>query len=125
MGGKDGALPWRLPGDMKFFKRVTTAADEGRKNAVVMGRKTWDSIPEKFRPLPGRYNVVLTRSAADSDKYPDDVIVASSMESALERLRACADIGEVFAIGGESVYREILQHPGCKRLFITRVGKDF
>jgi len=61
--GKDGGLPWKLPGDMAYFKALTSTTRDGKRvNAVVMGRKTWDSIPDKFRPLPGRLNVVLSRS---------------------------------------------------------------
>ena len=63
--GLDGALPWRLPKDMAYFKAVTSRVDEpGARNAVIMGRKTWESIPAKFRPLPGRLNVVLSASGA-------------------------------------------------------------
>ncbi|KAJ7957782.1 Bifunctional dihydrofolate reductase-thymidylate synthase [Quillaja saponaria] len=63
--GKDGKLPWRLPSDLKFFKELTvTASDPDKMNAVVMGRKTWESIPLQFRPPPGRLNVVLTRSGS-------------------------------------------------------------
>lgn len=59
--GNDGKLPWRLPSDMKFFKEVTMGTSErGKKNAVVMGRKTWESIPSEYQPLTGRLNVVLT-----------------------------------------------------------------
>ncbi len=61
--GKDGTLPWALPADLKRFARVTSDAPAGARNAVVMGRKTWASIPEKFRPLKGRLNVVLSTSA--------------------------------------------------------------
>ena len=65
--GLDGALPWRLPKDMAYFKSITSQVDEpGARNAVVMGRKTWESIPAKFRPLPGRLNVVLSKSAPSS-----------------------------------------------------------
>ena len=66
--GKAGSMPWKLPGDMAYFKELTSkTADSGKQNAVVMGRKTWESIPSKFRPLPGRINVVLTRGAAGSE----------------------------------------------------------
>lgn len=62
--GLDGKIPWRLPKDMAFFKSVTSAtADASKMNAVIMGRRTWASLPPKFRPLKGRLNVVLSRSA--------------------------------------------------------------
>ena len=59
-----GSLPWNLPGDLRYFKELTSrTTDPAKRNAVIMGRKTWESIPPKFRPLPGRVNVVLSRSA--------------------------------------------------------------
>mmetsp|Transcript_42246 Transcript_42246/g.90750 ORF Transcript_42246/g.90750 Transcript_42246/m.90750 type:complete len:506 (+) Transcript_42246:188-1705(+) len=122
--GKDGALPWKLPGDMAFFKRVTMAAPAGAQNAVVMGRKTWESIPEKFRPLPGRVNVVLSKST-ESSAYPESVAVASSLEKALETLGSRSDVAEVFVIGGQAAYQEAMKMSSCKRLYITRVAKDF
>jgi dihydrofolate reductase len=64
--GIKGTLPWRLRGDMNFFRQLTTHFQEpgmSGKNTVIMGRKTWDSIPSKFRPLPERRNIVLTRNA--------------------------------------------------------------
>ncbi len=62
--GKSGGLPWRLPGDMKYFKKLTSeAAMPGMQNAVIMGRATWQSIPAKHRPLPDRLNIVLSSSA--------------------------------------------------------------
>lgn len=61
--GKDGKLPWTLPGDMAYFRKVTSEAGAGKVNAVIMGRKTWASIPEKFRPLRERKNVVLSKTA--------------------------------------------------------------
>lgn len=68
--GKDGGLPWRLPGEMAYFKQLTASVGDptsDARNAVIMGRKTWESLPAKFRPLPGRVNVVLSKSAAAGD----------------------------------------------------------
>jgi dihydrofolate reductase/thymidylate synthase len=126
--GKDGTLPWKLPEDMAHFKKVTMAASSGKSNAVIMGRKTWDSIPEKFRPLPGRINVVLTRKSAEPEyvsPYPAGVVVASSVKDTLEKLGSRDDVSEIFAIGGESVYKEALELPTCSRVFLTMIAKDF
>ena len=60
--GKNGELAWHLPSDLKHFKEITTAVSNPvKKNAVIMGRKTWDSLPQKFRPLGGRVNMILTK----------------------------------------------------------------
>jgi len=117
-------LPWKLPEDMAHFKKVTMAAPPGKMNAVVMGRKTWESIPEKFKPLAGRVNVVLSRTVSEASPYPADVIAASSLGDALEKLGARSDLSEVFVIGGESVYKEALELPACVRIFLTRIAKD-
>ena len=62
--GKDGEIQWRLPGDLKFLKNKTSSvSEEGMRNAVIMGRKTWETIPSKWQPLPKRLNVVVTRRA--------------------------------------------------------------
>ncbi|CAJ1422488.1 unnamed protein product [Effrenium voratum] len=130
--GKDGALPWKLPEDqgywprpkdMAHFKRVTMAVEsDGKQNAVVMGRKTWESIPQRFRPLPGRLNVVLTSGDA---LYPEGVIASSSLEVALETLSKRSDVAEVFVIGGQQAYKEAMALPSCVRLYVTRVAKEF
>ena len=65
-----GSIPWRIPEDLKFFKQTTTfTKDEEKKNAVIMGRKTWESIPSKYRPLPSRLNIVLTRNTNSEIAY--------------------------------------------------------
>lgn len=107
--GKDGKLPWKLPSDLKFFKELTSAtSDPRKKNAVLMGRKTWESIPLQFRPLPGRLNVVLTRSGRVETKLSEDVVLCGSRASALELLassRYCPAIENVFVIGGGQLLR--------------------
>lgn len=109
--GKDGKLPWRLPTDLKFFKDITlTTLDSGKKNAVIMGRKTWESIPLEHRPLPGRLNVVLTRSGSFDIATAENVVICGSMGSALELLAAspyCLSIEKVFVIGGGQIFRYV------------------
>lgn len=106
--GKDGKLPWRMPTDLKFFKEITsTTSDSGKKNAVIMGRKTWESIPLEHRPLPGRLNVVLTRSGSFDIATAENVVICGSMSSALELLAAspyCLSIEKVFVIGGGQIF---------------------
>lgn len=110
--GKDGKLPWRMPSDLKFFKDITlTTSDSGKKNAVIMGRKTWESIPLENRPLPGRLNVVLTRSGSFDIATAENVVICGSMASALELLAAspyCLSIEKVFVIGGGQILRFLL-----------------
>lgn len=107
--GKDGKLPWRLPSDLKYFKNITTTtSDHGKRNAVLMGRKTWESIPAEHRPLPGRLNVVLTRSGSFDIATVENVIICGSITSALELLAAspyCLSIEKVFIIGGGEILR--------------------
>jgi dihydrofolate reductase/thymidylate synthase len=132
--GTKGALPWRLKGDMQFFKEVTSTppagCPAGAQNAVVMGRKTWQSIPKKFRPLAGRVNVVLSRQAdvRETCSLPEGVLSASSFDAAvgqLSELRAAGKVATVFAIGGASVYGAALNSGACDTVHLTRVeGSD-
>ncbi|MDQ3742188.1 MAG: dihydrofolate reductase [Actinomycetota bacterium] len=93
--GRDGGLPWHLPTDLKRFKELTTGA------TVVMGRKTYESIPERFRPLPGRRNVVVSRSGLRLEEALTD---------------AC------FVIGGGEVYAQALPH--ADRVYATEIDAD-
>ncbi|KAG5557036.1 hypothetical protein RHGRI_007325 [Rhododendron griersonianum] len=123
--GKDGKLPWKLPSDMKFFKEVTlTTSDPAKKNAVIMGRKTWESIPLEYRPLPGRLNVVLTRSGTFDIATAENVVICGSIASSLELLAAspyCLSIEKVFVIGGGQILREALNAPGCDAIHMTKI----
>ncbi|KAH1252104.1 Bifunctional dihydrofolate reductase-thymidylate synthase [Glycine max] len=123
--GKDGKLPWRLPTDLKFFKDITVkTSDPGKKNAIVMGRKTWESIPLEYRPLSGRLNVVLTRSGSFDIATAENVVICGSMSSALELLAASPyslSIEKVFVIGGGQIFREALNAPGCEAIHLTEI----
>ncbi|KAI8923333.1 dihydrofolate reductase-like domain-containing protein [Entophlyctis helioformis] len=153
--GKGGDLPWRLSKDMDHFRVLSTflgrvhdpAAADGSalpaytaaalagkqpmaaRNVVVMGRKTWDSIPAKFRPLRGRINVVLTRgdeavsSAIASESRPDaPVHVWQDFDQALLGISSLpGPIGATCIIGGAHIYALALAHPACQSIFLTRV----
>ncbi|CAM8974257.1 unnamed protein product [Rhodiola kirilowii] len=123
--GKDGKLPWRLPSDLKLFKDITqTTVDPVKKNAVVMGRKTWESIPLQYRPLAGRLNVVLTRSGGFDIAIAENVLTCGSVVSALQLLAATPyslSIEKVFVIGGGQILRECLNAPECEAIHITEI----
>ncbi len=121
--GLAGAMPWRLPGDTAYFKRITSEAPEGRENAVIMGRKTYESIPERFRPLSGRLNVVLSRTGCEPPS--PSVIVADSLDTALNRLAHMPQVHRIFVVGGGEVYRQAVSHPRCSALYITRIQAHF
>ena len=108
-------IPWRLPRDTKFFRDNTTG--DGN-NTVLMGRKTWDTIPPKYRPLPNRKNIVLSRSTASVHA---DVTVFQSMEEVLKYLES-ADHPIIFIAGGLEIYRQFLPH--AHTILITRVDAD-
>jgi dihydrofolate reductase len=116
--GKNNAMPWpRLRGDLQHFKRVTSTASEGRINAVIMGRKTWDSLNGK--PLAGRRNLVVSRG---TPIVPEGVVVARSLAEALD---AAADAETTFVIGGAEIYRIALDHPGLRWIYLTRVEATY
>ena len=102
---------------MAHFKRVTMGSGE---NAVIMGRKTWDSIPPKFRPLEGRKNVVLSKTTL-ANNYPDGVMVAASLHEALEQLEH-ETYNQIFVIGGAQVYQESIDSGLVKRVIYTEVS---
>ena len=108
--GRDGVIPWHLPEDMAHFRSLTDGA------TVIMGRRTWESLPPRFRPLPGRRNVVLTRSR---DWPADAATVAHSLSEALADVRT----GDVWVIGGAAVYA--CAEPFADTAVITELREEF
>jgi dihydrofolate reductase len=161
--GKDGTLPWKLKGDMRWFRELTTCPDTpevlarylmniglrdkrthtwesltariggapplpdwspAARNAVLMGRKTWDSLPPRFRPLPGRLNGVLSR------RLPAGVFQGShhvwpSLQAALDELGRDPTVKNIFVAGGGEIFAEALARPDCARVFLTDIDAEF
>ena len=109
--GNKGALPWHLPEDMAHLKRTTMGCP------VIMGRKTWDSLPAKFRPLPGRLNVVVTRQ---NDWHADGAVRADSLAQAAA---LCPQDAEVWVLGGAEIYAQAL--PLASTAVVTEIDADF
>lgn len=112
--GLDGDLPWHLPDDLKYFQRITTG------HHVVTGRKNYESIPPKYRPLKGRTNMIVTRNAAYD---APGALVKPSLETALAFSHNAGE-EEVFIIGGGQIYREALQKGLVDRLYLTMVHAE-
>ncbi|OHF00173.1 dihydrofolate reductase [Colletotrichum orchidophilum] len=140
--GAKGGLPWTgLKKEMAYFARVTKRlppqAPSDARNAVIMGRKTWESIPPRFRPLKGRLNIVISRSHASPSSldapaaatdFDKDAVKVGSLEQALAFLRSDAGddkLGRVFVIGGAQIYAAALEVPEAKRVLLTRVLGEF
>jgi dihydrofolate reductase len=109
--GKDGKLPWHIPEDLAHFKAKTLGAP------VIMGRRTWESLPPKFRPLPGRRNIVITRQA---EWQADGAVRAASLEEAVS---LCADVPVAWITGGTEIFRQGLAIAHVVEL--TEIDADF
>lgn len=110
--GKNNDLPWHLPDDMKYFMQTT------KSHHVIMGRKNYESIPEKFRPLPNRTNIVVTRQQNFS---APNCVVVNSIEAALD-IAFKNNEHEVFIIGGSEIYNQGLS--SANKLYLTEIDAD-
>ncbi|MDP2665629.1 MAG: dihydrofolate reductase [bacterium] len=111
--GRDNRLLWHIPEDMRRFKELTVG------HPVIMGRKTWESLPQKFRPLPGRTNIVVTRQV---DYEAKGAVVADSFENARAVSKRAPGADEIFVIGGGELYAAALPH--ANRLYLTLVDAE-
>lgn len=122
--GKNNLLPWHLPQDLAHFKALTVG--KTHQQAVIMGRKTWDSLPASVRPLPNRFNIVVS-SGMKPLSLPD-VEWCKGFDEALvlcEALHTQSVIGAAFVIGGASLYEQALAHTACQTLHITQLEATF
>ncbi|GLK16993.1 dihydrofolate reductase [Herbiconiux flava] len=111
--GDGGGIPWHVPEDMAHFRELTAGS------TVVMGRKTWDSLPERFRPLPGRRNVVVTRQ---DDWAADGAVRAESVQAAVDTGNGGGGAEDVWVIGGGEVYQQAV--PLADRLEVTEIDLE-
>ena len=120
--GNSGKIPWNCKEDLKKFKKITTETkDRTKQNAVIMGRKTWDSLPKKYRPLPDRLNIVITRQT-----YEDAVNIkfCNSFEKAIYICNEDNNIETIFVIGGSEIYKEAIKSKQCRYIYVTEINSD-
>jgi dihydrofolate reductase len=116
--GKEGDLPWHVPGDLAYFKRMTVGQGN---NAVIMGRLTWDSIPAKWRPLKDRRNIVLTTNRQLTIPH-EEARVTYTFDEALKHAQA---FDEIWVVGGGKIYAMAFEHPACEAIHVTLIKGDF
>ncbi len=119
--GIRGTIPWNIPQEMEYFHELTTTTTSNSKqNVVIMGRGTWESIPESHRPMNQRINIVLSHQ-----KLSLSIPVVSSITKALEYAESLPNVAKIFIIGGESVYKKAIHHPLCKNIYLTVIHDQF
>lgn len=119
--GRNKKLPWNLKKDMKHFIDITTKTrNSNKRNAVIMGKTTWESIPEKYRPLKDRKNIVLT---FEHNYKAEGAVIANSLNKAFSLITP--EIEKVFIIGGGKVFEETINYPKLTGIYITKIYKKF
>jgi len=137
--GKDGHIPWHLPSDLKYFQQLTTKTKQsGKRNAVVMGRKTWESLhAPRFKPLPGRLNIVVSRQSTyklveegksddkgnKENKDSDSAVLVGSLEAALSKADQDETVEAIWIIGGGELYRAGLDEERCTNAHVTEIAQ--
>lgn len=117
--GINNHLPWDIKADLKHFSDISIG---NKKNACIMGLNTWKSLPEKFRPLRDRLNVVLSQNKEFD--LPAGVLNFQSFDEALNVLFKI-DLGEIFIIGGAMLYATAIAHPACQKIYLTEIEEIF
>ena len=120
--GRRGKMPWHIPGESKWTSTVTRSARSGRRNALIMGRHTYFSIPEKRRPLPDRINIVMTSRDCQIES---DVYLAGDFDKALHLTETIDHVDDVFIFGGAQIYQQALNRRVADELIISEVKGDY
>lgn len=127
--GKDNALAWNIPEDLRYFKDITTKTqDLAKLNAVIMWRKTWESIPAKFKPLSNRVNCILTKDIKRNDtnaKIDDFVMYFNSLWTCILSLEKRENIESIFVIWWASLYNELIKSDLVDTIYITKIKWDY
>ncbi|MSR88273.1 MAG: dihydrofolate reductase [Candidatus Margulisbacteria bacterium] len=119
--GINSQMAWHIKEDLQHFRTLTTTCKPNTQNLVIMGRITWDSLPDAFRPLPHRLNVVISRN---QNLIIPNVLVKNSLQDLLAELPTLCrihSIDQIFVIGGSQLYTQIIQLPLCTTLYLTEI----
>ena len=120
--GKCNDLAWSIPEDMKHFKNITSnTQNPNKQNALIMGRKTWESIPKKYRPFKNRKNFILSRGFENGVLNKDEAYEFSDFNTCLSSVSNMTDVEEIFIIWGAQIYNQVLKHPNFTKAYITRI----
>nr|AEI30188.1 dihydrofolate reductase [uncultured bacterium] len=123
--GYENGMPWHLPNELRWVSKVTRhTTDPQRRNAIVMGRRTWESIPAKLRPLKGRLNVVVSHKSPQR-LASENLLYCNSLEEALSQLRHHALIETVFIFGGSTIYKQALELGVVDEIHATELQESF
>ena len=114
--GRDGKLPWHIPEDLANFKEMTL------NQVVIMGRKTWQSLPEKYKPLPNRINIIVTKFPSENTK---DVFYEASVEDGIDLAKRLYADKEIFLIGGAQLYKYAIDHNLADRIIASEIHEEY
>jgi dihydrofolate reductase len=124
--GKNNTLPWRISEDLKHFHDVTVDSPNGHPNIVIMGRKTYESIPEARRPFKDRVNIVISKTAKAGDfGLFENLRICNSIEDAIQMTEQIMDKGDVFCIGGATIYNQFIERGLIDQIILTKVDGNF
>ena len=124
--GNNNYLPWSLPSDIQYFKKITSEKEFNKPNIVLMGFNTWSSIPCIYKPLSNRINIILSRNNHNRINENEYLYVVKSHSDFLElcNTRLKNKYNKIFIIGGKSIYQYYLSHPNLNRVYVTYIKKD-